>query len=101
VSGDPCSAEAAEVAGLGTWVTPHTPRHSVATHLLESSIDVARDACSPKKVSLPALWVAASFCSIGQRNSLETLRPLMSFKMTLSGEGMPTHVCQTMSLATR
>jgi integrase len=31
---------AAEAAGLGSWVTPHTPRHSFATHLLESHIDV-------------------------------------------------------------
>jgi len=74
---------AAEVAGLGSWVTPHTLRHSFATHLLESSIDVR---VIQVLLGHAKLDTTARYTQV----ATNTLRAVMSplERLTLAKEGM-------------
>jgi integrase/recombinase XerD len=62
---------AAEAAGLGSWVTPHTLRHSFATHLLESDIDVRviQVLLGHAKLDTTALYTRVAINALGEVTS--------------------------------
>jgi integrase/recombinase XerD len=75
---------AAEVAGLGTWVSPHTLRHSFATHLLEArnEIRVIQVLLGHSKVDTTAHYAQVA------TNLLRTVTSPLD-NLTLTKEGPP------------
>ena len=69
--------EAAEAAGIKKRVTPHTLRHSFATHLLEQDVDI-RVILGHSKLDTTALYARVATKTIRAVTSpLEHLRLLM------------------------
>jgi hypothetical protein len=77
---------AAEAAGLGSWVTPHTLRHSFATHLLEDDTDVR---VIQVLLGHAKLDTTARYAHVAT-NVLRAVRSPFEH-LTLSKEGPPRH----------